>query len=127
MGYGEARKAMDDYRIGRIRSLETGGALKWFLSAWGSADEAESAFDTKSENAKVASSYVSGTYEGRVPLHAKLDYVCRLRREVRKQYFGSGSELCTDVTPFRLSIPKTNGAALFDEAFDAVMSRKGEE
>lgn len=122
MAYSDAMKAVTGHRSGKIAALLGETKQSWFLSAWGSISAMLKAFGSNDENKAVASLYKSGTATERMRAHVKLDYVCGLRREVRKQYVSGEDGLYTDVTPFRHGVMSANGANLFDNALDQLLA-----
>ena len=127
MGYAEAMKAARAHREGKIASLLGERAQSWFLSAWDSVASMLKAFGSDAENKAVSELYVGGTAETRMQAHAKLDYVCGLRREIRKQYVSGEDGIYTDVTPFRHGVLSAHGANLFDNALDQLVTRKEDQ
>ena len=124
MGYSEAMQAAKAYREGKIASLLCEQTQSWFLSAWDSIASMLKAFGSDKENKDVSKLYVGGTADTRMKAHARLDYVCGLRREVRKQYVSGGDGIYTDVTPFRHGVLSAHGANLFDNALDQLVTRE---
>lgn len=127
MGYSEAMKAAKAHRDGKIASLLGERAQSWFLSAWDSVASMLNAFGSDEENKAVSGLYTGGAAEERMQAHAKLDYVCGLRREVRKQYVSGADGIYTDVTPFRHGVMSAHGANLFDNMLDQLVTRKGDQ
>ncbi len=125
MGYDAARNALSDYR-----SAQQGGFIgdmrpKWFPSQFGGVKAMLAAFDSSDENGLVASEYATGTTSDRIPAHMRLDYVCALRRDVRRQYASGDDGIYTDVTPFRHGAMSSHGARLFADAMDDVLTKGG--
>lgn len=121
MGYGEARERLDAYRAGRIATLLGERAGLWFTSLWGGIGEMLSTFRSDKENQAIAASYASAPALERVSGDIRLDYVCGLRREVRKQYVSGEDGVYTDVTPFRHGVISATGARMFDNLMGTVV------
>ena len=119
--YGDVIEAIKGYRDGKIAALLGETAKSWFTSAWGSIREMLEVFKSDDENAAISSLYVSGTAGERMKAHMRHDYVCGLRREVRKQYVSGESGVYTDVTPFRHGVLSTHGAILFDDVLNQII------
>lgn len=122
MGYSEARKRLDEHRGDRIDSLLGASPGRWFTDLWGSVSEMLKSFSSDKENQEIAAGYATDPSTVRAAPHLRLDYVCALRREVRKQYVSGEGDLCTDVTPFRHGVMSAHGARLFDDLMDTVVS-----
>lgn len=121
MSYQAARDGLASHRKKQISSLlgEAGGS--WFLDAWSSVADMLKAVSSDAENKSVASKYANASCAERAGGHIRLDYVCALRREVRKQYVSGESDVCTDVTPFRHGVMSAHGANVFDKLMDTVV------
>lgn len=124
MGYKAAYERLYKYRDGHIASLLGETALSWFTSAFGSLAEMLHDFRSDGENREIAGNYATGTDDERTASNIRLDYVCGLRREIRKQYLSGPSGVYTDVTPFRHGVMSAHGGYLFDNALDEVLTRK---
>lgn len=122
MGYQEARSRIAAYRTEHIGGLINEHPVPWFLSAFGSIREMLSAFSSNDENLEIMGNYATGTDSDRTASNIKLDYVCGLRREVRKQYVSGEDGIYTDVTPFRHGMMSAHGGSLFDSALDQVIT-----
>lgn len=125
MGYEQADARINGYRAmrrGVLRGKERGG---WFTDMFQSIAEMLSVFGSDAENGEIEAKYATGSSGDRIPGHLKLDYVCGMRREVRRQYVSEEDGICTDITPFRRGITSHVGASLFDSAFNLVINRKG--
>ena len=120
MGYAAARAKIGQHHDDRISSM-LGGASTWFMELWGDLKSMLATFSSDSENGEIASSYASAPSMARTAQHLRLDYVCALRREVRKQYVSGNGDFCTDVTPFRHGAMSAHGALLFDDLMYSVM------
>lgn len=120
MGYSEARAKIGEHRNARILTL-IGGSGQWFAELWGDVKSMLADFSSDKENQAIASGYASTPSTARVAPNLRLDYVCALRREVRKQYISEAGDLCTDVTPFRHGILSAHGASIFDDLMNTVM------
>lgn len=120
MGYGEAKYRLDDYRTGRIAALLGETAGRWFTDLWGDVKSMLADFSSDKENQEVAAGYMSDPPTAKVAPNLRLDYVCALRREVRKQYISGDDGICTDVTPFRHGVMSAHGAQLFDHLMHSV-------
>jgi hypothetical protein len=121
MGYGEARGKLHDYRSSRISALLGESAGRWFTDLCASVGDMLASFTSDAENKAVASGYASDPSVAKAGPNIRLDYVCGLRREVRKQYVSGEGDVCTDVTPFRHGVMSAHGAQLFDDLMDAVV------
>lgn len=122
MSYQAAKSAMEGHRDDQISSLLGDSPGTWFTKRWRSVGDMLGAFSSDPENAVVAANYASGPAAARAASHVRLDYVCALRREVRKQYVSWDGDVCTDVTPFRHGVMSAHGAALFDGLMDTVIT-----
>lgn len=122
MSYVEARKKIDEHRSDRISSLLGASLGRWFTDLWASVPEMLRSFSSDKENQEIAGGYATAPSTARAAPNLRLDYVCALRREVRKQYVSGDGDLCTDVTPFRHGVMSAHGARLFDDLMDAVVS-----
>ena len=125
--YGDARRAVKGHRGGKIAALLGETAQSWFTSAWGSIREMLGAFKSDDENAAISGLYVSGTVAERMKAHMRHDYVCGIRREVRKQYVSGESDVYTDVTPFRHGVLSAHGAILFDDVLNQIIGGEGKK
>ena len=121
MGYEEAKSKLNEYRGDRISTLLGESAGKWFMDRWGDVKSMLASFSSDAENQAIAGGYASDPLEARAAPNIRLDYVCALRREVRKQYVSGKDDLCTDVTPFRHGVMSAHGAQMFDNFMDAVV------
>lgn len=121
MSYAAAKAKLKEYRDRQVESLRGKKTPSWFLSLWGDVASMLETFASDEENKAVAADYATGTVGVRAAEHLKLDYVCALRREIRKQFVSGEDTLGTDVTPFRLGVISANGARLFDSALDDVL------
>jgi len=121
MGYDAARTKMEDYRKAHLAGLLGESRGTWFSDLWGSLQGMLADFTSDKENQEITSSYATAPSLEKVSGHLKLNYVCGLRREVRKQYLSGEDGLYTDVTPFKHGVISTHGAQVFDNALDAVM------
>ena len=121
MSYQAIRDGLSSHRAGQISGLlgETGGS--WFLDKWADLKSMLESVSSDAENAAVVSKYASAPSAERAGCDIRLDYVCGLRREVRKQYVSGDSDICTDVTPFRHGIMSAHGAEVFDKLMDTVI------
>lgn len=124
MGYSAANEALYAYRVNRVGELMGESGSSWFASMWGSIKAMLSTFSSDEENQEIAGKYTTATSDEKIPAHVKLDYVCAIRRDVRKQYVSGEDGLYTDVTPFRYGISSAHMARLFDSAMDQVIDRK---
>lgn len=124
MGYEQAAAQLKGYRSTHRRVLLGQEKGWWFTTPFSSVKDLFGLFESEEENAEIAARYASGTVNERIPGHLKLDYVCGMRREVRKQYASGEDGVYTDVTPFRHGIISAFGAEIFDNAFDQVLNRK---
>lgn len=122
MSYSEAKEKMTTHRAGRIGVLLGEWPGEWFTDLWGSVAEMLKSFSSDKENQEIAGGYATAPSTVRVAPNLRLDYVCALRREVRKQYVSGDGDLCTDVTPFRHGAMSAHGAMLFDDLMDTVVS-----
>ena len=125
MGFAAAMSAIGAYRSKRVGALLGEYAPSWFLSAWGSVADMLKAFTSESENKDIQGLYASGKAEDRRAAHIKHDYVCGMRREVRKQYVSGETGIVTDVTPFGRGVVTLNGADMFDSLLHQILERKG--
>lgn len=121
MGYDAARSKLQEYRGARMSTLLGERAGSWFLSLWNGIGDMLSAFGSSDENKDVAAKYAAAETLERIPGHVRLDYVCGLRREVRKQYVSGEDGVYTDVTPFRHGVISANGARIFDDLLDTAL------
>lgn len=121
MSYSEARKGIGEHRNGRIAVLLGEKAGCWFTDIWGSVKGMLAAFSSDKENQEIASGYVSSPARAKPGPNLRLDYVCALRREVRKQYISGDGDICTDVTPFRHGVMSAHGALMFDDLMHSVV------
>ena len=120
MGYEAAREKLDAHRGDRI-SVSLGASLgRWFTDLWGDVGGMLATFSSDGENQEIASGYATLPSLARAAPNLRLDYVCALRREVRKQYISGEGDICTDVTPFRHGAMSAHGARLFDGLMDDV-------
>lgn len=124
MSYQAARQALNTYRKSHRDALLGRASGGWFMEAFGGIQTMLEAFSSDQENKEVVENYATGTVDERIPGHLKLDYVCGMRREVRKQFVSGEDGIYTDVTPFRHGVTSAFGAELFDNAFDQVLTRK---
>lgn len=126
MSYDVARKRLANHRKQQIAAMlgEVGG--EWFASQWESIAAMLDDLTSSAENAAIASKYESTPCAARAGDHIRLDYICALRREVRKQYVSEEEDICTDVTPFRHGVISAHGASIFDELMDTIV-RHAEE
>lgn len=122
MGYKSAMAKMQEYHRGHAAALlgERGGM--WFTSMWTALTEMLATFGSEEENKAVAAKYASAPSIEKPADHIRLDYVCCLRREVRKQYVSGEDGVYTDVTPFRHGVTSAQGARLFDLVMDNVVN-----
>ena len=127
MSYKAARDGLARHRAVQISSLLGETAGSWFLDAWDGIVAMLSAFSSDAENAAVASKYTTASGVERACDNIRLDYVCALRREVRKQYVSEDSDVCTDVTPFRHGVMSAHGASVFDTLMDTVVRHAEEQ
>lgn len=125
MSYPAAQEALARYRDAHIGALFGDETPRWFTSEWGGVESMAEAFSSDAENQAVSASYADGTYAEKIPAHMKLNYVCALRREIRKQYLSGDEGVYTDVTPFRHGITSAHGAAIFDDALKQVLRKEG--
>ena len=127
MSYAAARNGLANHRKQQIAAMlgEVGGT--WFTSQWESIAAMLGALESGSENAAIASKYASAPCAARVGDHIRLDYICALRREVRKQYVSENDDVCTDVTPLRHGVMSVHGAAIFDELMDTIVRHAEEQ
>ena len=125
MGFAAAMSAVGAYRAERVGALLGEYAPSWFLSAWGSVADMLKAFTSDAENKAILKLYATGKAEARRAAHIRHDYVCGLRREVRKQYVSGETGLVTDVTPFGRGVVALNGADMFDSLLHQILERKG--
>ncbi len=123
MGYGEARERLSEYRRAHEDALIGTKRPKWFASLFGGVQNMLQTFRSDSENGKVASTYATGRAAEREAAHMKLDYVCAMRRDVRRQYASGADGVYTDVTPFRHGAFSAHGADLFDGLMDKVLTQ----
>lgn len=123
MSYSAARSVMGKYRDGKLSSLLGESSNTWFTELWGGIGDMLDTFESSSENKDIASSYAEATAAEKTVAHVRLDYVCGLRREVRKQYVSGDDGVYTDVTPFRHGVISTNGARIFDDVLDSIMTK----
>ena len=98
---------------------ETAG--KWFTDLWGDVKSMLATFSSDKENQEVAAGYASAPSVAKAAPNLRLDYVCALRREVRKQYISGDNNICTDVTPFRHGVMSAHGAQMFDNLMHSVV------
>lgn len=124
MGYDQASAQLKGYRSTHRRVLLGRERGWWFTNPFSTVKELLGLFETDEENAEIAALYASGTVNERIPGHLRLDYVCGMRREIRKQYVSGEDGIYTDVTPFRHGAVSALGAELFDNAFDQVLNRE---
>lgn len=123
MGYDSARSALSEYRRAQQGGLVGDARPMWFPSQFGGVKAMAAAFDSSAENGQVAAGYATGTATERIPAHLRLDYVCALRRDVRRQYVSGDDGIYTDVTPFRHGALSSHGAGLFAAAMDDVLAK----
>ena len=121
MGYGEARNRLNEYRTDKIAALLGETAGRWFTDLWGDMKSMLAAFSSDGENQEIAAGYASAPSNARAAPNIRLDYVCALRREVRKQYVSGDGDVCTDVTPFRHGVMSAHGAQMFDNLMHSVV------
>lgn len=121
MGYSDARSKMGEYRESRISVLLGESVGSWFTDLWGSIEAMLSSFSSDAENNAVAAGYASAQPVEKAAPNIRLDYVCGLRREVRKQYVSGDGDICTDVTPFRHGVMSAHGAQIFDNLMHSVV------
>ena len=121
MGYAEARSKIDEHRDDRMDALLGLSFGRWFTSLWGDVPSMLASFSTDEENKALAADYAEASSMARAAPNLRLDYVCTLRREVRKQYISGEGDICTDVTPFRHGVISAHGAQMFDRLMDTVM------
>lgn len=121
MSYRDAKDGIAKHRSQQIAALLGEAVSKWFTSQWSSIQDMLAAFSSDDENAAIASGYATAPGAERAGAHIRLDYVCAMRREVRKQYVSEDSGICTDVTPFRHGVISAHGAALFDDLMETVV------
>jgi len=120
MSYGAAREKLGEHRDGRIASL-LGESSHWFLDLWGDVKSMLASFSSDKENQEIAAGYASIPSEAKAAPNIRLDYVCAIRREVRKQYVSGDGDICTDVTPFRHGVMSAHGAQMFDNLMHSVV------
>lgn len=126
MSYQKAHEHMHAYHVQHTKGL-TKCELhdSWFTSVWDMISDMLKPFDTDDENKAISGSYRSGvSHKKRTKLHFKHDYVCGLRREVRKQYVSGDDDVYTDITPFRYGVTSANGAKLFSSVMDQIIGSK---
>lgn len=121
MGYAEARSKIDEHRDDRMDASLGLSFGRWFTSLWGDVPSMLASFSTDEENKTLAADYAEAPSVARAAPNLRLDYVCALRREVRKQYISGEGDICTDVTPFRHGVISAHGAQMFDRLMDTVM------
>lgn len=121
MGYADARKSLNEYRRDKIAAVLGKSVGAWFADRWGDIASMLKVFSSDKENQEIAAGYASLPSKARAAPNLRLDYVCALRREVRKQYVSGEDGIYTDVTPFRHSAVSTQGARMFDSLMDAVI------
>ena len=127
MGYGEVRSRLSEYRKAHEDALIGTERPKWFASLFGTVQAMLAAFSSDSENVKVSSTYATGKAAEREAAHMKLDYVCAMRRDARRQYASGRDGIYTDVTPFRHGAFSAHGADLFDGLMDKVLTQGGKQ
>jgi hypothetical protein len=79
-------------------------------------------FGSDAENQAIAAKCASAPSLEKPADHIRLDYVCGLRREVRKQYVSEEDGVYTDVTPFRHGVISAQGARMFDLVMNDVVN-----
>lgn len=121
MGYSDARARINEHRSDRVSALLGESAGRWFTDLWGDVRSMLASFSTDDENKEIAAGYASLPSMAKAAPNLRLDYVCALRREVRKQYISEEGDLCTDVTPFRHGVVSAQGARLFDNLMHEVV------
>ena len=121
MSYRDAKSSLAEHRGRQIASMLGESACRWFTSQWHSIHDMLTAFSSDAENAAVAAGYAKEDQDERAGAHIRLDYVCAMRREVRKQYVSEDFDICTDVTPFRHGVISAHAATLFDDLMEAVV------
>lgn len=121
MSFKAAQTSLSDYRRKQISTMLGEEPGTWFTAQWDDVDSMLRTFSTDEENSSIAGKYAKEAGPSRVADHIRLDYVCALRRDVRKQYVSEDSGICTDVTPFRHGIISAHGAAIFDDLLNTVI------
>lgn len=121
MGYGEAKYSLDSYRTDRIAVLLGESLGVWFTDLWSDVGSMLADFSSDKENHEVSAGYASAKPVEKAAPNLRLDYVCGLRREVRKQYVSGDGDICTDVTPFRHGVMSAHGAQMFDHLMHSVV------
>lgn len=121
MGYDAAREKMSSYRAEQVSALLGRSPRTWFAELWGGIAEMLKTFDSSQENRSIVSGYAKGHYSAKAGSNLRLDYVCGLRREVRKQFVSEDDDIYTDVTPFRHGVISAHGASVFDNTMDTVI------
>lgn len=122
MGYSEAREKVNEHRGDRIAALLGEAFGRWFTDLWGDVQSMLASFSTDKENQEISAGYASLPSAAKAAPNLRLDYVCALRREIRKQYVSEDGDLCTDVTPFRHGVMSAHGATMFDDLMDTVVT-----
>lgn len=121
MSYKNASEGLKSYREAQIAGLLGESLGSWFTSGWDTIKDMLKAFSSDAENSVVAAGYTTEPGLSKAAAHLRLDYVCALRREVRKQYVSGDGDVCTDVTPFRHGVISAHGADIFDGLMETVI------
>lgn len=114
MGYDAIHDKLSEHLGDQAKRIREGRPRTWFTDSFGSLSELLQACDSASENSAVTAGYKTDPYPKRVKDSLKLDYVCALRREIRRQYISGQGDPFTDVTPLRYNHLSMNQAMLFD-------------
>jgi len=123
MSYHAAMDGLQAHRDKQISSMLGESMVSWFTDEYDSVKDMLDALSSDGENAAIASKYTTAAASERAADNLRLDYVCALRREVRKQYVSGDGDVCTDVTPFRHGIISAHGSKIFDQLLSVVVTQ----
>lgn len=127
MSYSTARTQLSAYRTKKLAAMLGESASTWFSELWADVKTMLDTFSSSEENQDITAAYAQAPHAEKAAGHIRLDYVCGLRREVRKQYVSGEDGIYTDVTPFRHGVISAHGAQVFDDTLDAVIKKSDTE
>ena len=125
MAFSAALSRLNDYRKNHAKALVGTKRMSWFTSDSSDIKSLLEDFKSDDENSEISGKYRTGKMVERIPGHIKLNYVCGMRREIRKQFVSGEGDICTDVTPFRHGVISAVGAHMFDNALEQILDKGG--
>lgn len=120
MGYGKTMEALQGYRADHGDALLGLRRHEWFPERWDSLGKMLDDLRSDDENAEISRTYKDGEYAEIVRANLELDYVCGMRRDIRRQYISDEADPKTDVVPFRYAITTMDTAMMFDKLTERV-------